>query len=422
MQGFRIANLIMQSAYLIGHALFIVILYRKRQPTPVWRWFFLAAIAMWLWVSGRFMESIVYLFFPANNDAYVFAANFQYIGNTTAVVSYVIWIFHLSGHDRLASSFPLKAFLFSCPVVICTLVFTNQWHHLFYTKLVMGERVGHGPLFAPCLIWSYLILLSGYITSVQHVLRTGRDIVKKLFMFSMFPVVPAIGVLVRSLSGVDRVDYTPIIMAIAMFFLYKIIFGYHYVNIISASVREIIEQSTHPTCFFSPDKAAPTYMNRIARERYADVCSGMRSRIGNGKSVFVEEYDGEHWKIDVTPFPEGGAILAAGSNVSDIVREQQALSRQIAELESLRRTLEESNRNIDAYFESLCNTERLRDKQAMISETYAVIRQTLERVNENLLSAKGRPGEAEDALRENLALTRQCIAAIRQAVARLKEV
>ena len=44
----------------------------------------------------------------------------------------------------------------------------------------------------------------------------------------------------------------------------------------------------------------------------------------------------------------------------------------------------------------------------------------MERVNENLLSAKGRPGEAEDALRENLALTRQCIAAIRQAVARLK--
>ena len=42
----------------------------------------------------------------------------------------------------------------------------------------------------------------------------------------------------------------------------------------------------------------------------------------------------------------------AGSNVSDIGREQQALSRQIEELESLRRTLEESNRNIDAYFES----------------------------------------------------------------------
>jgi len=420
MQGFRIVNLIMQSAYLIGHALFIVMLYRKRQPTPVWRWFFLAAIAMWLWVSGRFMESIVYLFFPANNDAYVFAANYQYIGNTTATVSYVIWIFHLSGYNRMASSLPLKVLLFSCPVVICTLVFTNQWHHLFYSKLVMGERVGHGPLFMPCLIWTYLILLTGYITSIRFVLKTGRDIAKKLFMFSLFPVVPAIGVLVRSLSGVDRVDYTPIVMAVAMFSLYQIIFSYHYVNIISASVREVIEQTAHPICLYSPDKAAMTYLNRAARDR-ADASVDMISRIGSEKRSFVEEYDGKHWKIDVTPFPEGGSILVAGTDVSDIVREQQALDRQIVELESLRQTLEESNRNIDAYFESLCNMEGLRDKQALISETYGAIRQTLQRVNGNLLSAKGRPGKAEDALRENLALTRQCIAAIRQAVARLKE-
>ena len=420
MQGFRIVNLIMQSTYLIGHALFIVMLYRKRQPTPVWRWFFLAAIAMWLWVSGRFMESIVYLFFPTNNDAYVFAANFQYIGNTTAVVSYVIWIFHLSGHDRLASSLPLKVFLFSCPVVICTLVFTNHWHHLFYTKLVMGERVSHGPLFTPCLIWTYLILLTGYIASIRFVLKTGRDIARKLFMFSMFPVVPAIGVLVRSLSGVDRVDYTPIVMAIAMFSLYQIIFGHHYVNIISASVREVIEQTAHPISLFSPDRAVITYLNRAARDR-ADVSVDMISNIGNEKRSFEKEYNGEHWKIDVTPFPEGGDILVAGTDVSDIVWEQQALDRQIVELESLRQTLEESNRNIDAYFESLCNMEGLRDKQALISETYGAIRQTLQRVNGNLLSAKGRPGKAEDALRENLALTRQCIATIRQAVARLKE-
>ena len=421
MQGFRIVNLIMQSAYLAGHALFIVMLYRKPQPTPVWRWFFLASIAMWLWVSGRFMESIVYLFFPTNNDAYVFAANFQYIGNTTATVSYVIWIVHLSGYDRLASSLPLKVFLFSCPVVICTLVFTNQWHHLFYTKLVMGQRVGHGPLFMPCLIWTYLILLSGYITSIRHVLQTGHEVVKKLFMFSLFPIVPAIGVLVRSLSGVDRVDYTPIVMAVAMISLYQIIFGYHYVNIISASVREVIEQTAHPISLYAPDRAAMTYMNRAARDR-ADANDVMISQIGDERRSFEVEHNGEHWEIDVTPFPEGGAILVAGSNVSDIVREQQSLNRQIAELESLRQTLEESNRNIDAYFESLCNTEGLRDKQALISETYAVIRQTLQKVNGNLLSAKGRPGEAEDALRENLELTRQCIAAIRQAVARLREV
>jgi diguanylate cyclase (GGDEF)-like protein/putative nucleotidyltransferase with HDIG domain len=176
-------------------------------------------------------------------------------------------------------------FLFSCPVVICTLVFTNQWHHLFYTKLVMGERVGHGPLFTPCLIWTYLILLSGYITSIRHVLKTDRDIVKKLFMFSQFPVVPAIGVLARSLSGIDRVDYTPIVMAIAMISLYQIIFGYHYVNIISASVREVIEQTAHPISLYSPDKAAMTWLNRAARDR-ADASADMVSHIGSEKRTF----------------------------------------------------------------------------------------------------------------------------------------
>ena len=420
MQGFRVVNLITQSAYLIGHALFIVMLYRKRQPTPIWQWFFATAIAMWFWVSGRLMESVVYLFFPTSNAAYVFAANFQYIGNTTAAVSYVMWIIHLSGHDRLGSSIPLKIFLFSCPVVICALVFTNQWHHLFYTKLVMGERVGHGPLFAPCLIWTYLILLAGYITSIRYVLRTGRDIVKKIFMFSLFPVVPAIGVLVRSLSGVDKVDYTPVVMAVAMISLYQIIFSYHYVNIVSASIREVIEQTAHPISLYSPDRAAMTYMNRAARNR-TDANDVMISQIGDERRSFEVEHNGEHWTIDVTPFPEGGAILVAGTDVSDIVREQRALSRQITDLEALRQTLEESNRNIDAYLDSLCDTEGLRDKQALISETYAAIHQTLQRVNGNLLSAKGRPGEAEDALRENLALTRQCIASIRQAVARLKE-
>ncbi|MBQ1402335.1 MAG: hypothetical protein IIY90_03425, partial [Oscillospiraceae bacterium] len=127
--GFRIANLIIQSTYLVLHLLFILSLYRRRQPTPVWNWFFYLSVSLWIWVSGRFMETIVYLFFPDNNDAYVFAANYQYIGNTIAAVEYVIWVLYLSGHDRVASSRWFRFFLFLCPVITCTLVFTNELHH-----------------------------------------------------------------------------------------------------------------------------------------------------------------------------------------------------------------------------------------------------------------------------------------------------
>ena len=160
MELYRIINFIIQSAYLIAHLVFIIALYRRRQSTPVWFWFFGFCIAAWVWVSGRFLETIVYLFFPTNNAFYQFAANYQYIGNTTAAAAYLLWVMYLSGQDRPASSKWFQALVFACPVVICSLVFTNPWHHLIYTKLDMGQRVAHGALFLPCLLWSYLLLLS----------------------------------------------------------------------------------------------------------------------------------------------------------------------------------------------------------------------------------------------------------------------
>ena len=87
MEGYRIANFVLQLAYLLAHVVFTVKILRVRRDTPVWTWFFLFSVSMWLWVSGRFAESVVYLFLPADNAAYVFAANYQYIGITLAAVA-----------------------------------------------------------------------------------------------------------------------------------------------------------------------------------------------------------------------------------------------------------------------------------------------------------------------------------------------
>ena len=89
MESYRIINFIMQTAYLAGHLLFILALVRRRQPTPVWRWFFWLCVTAWLWVSGRLMESVVYLWFPGDNEFYRFAANYQYLGNTAAATANV---------------------------------------------------------------------------------------------------------------------------------------------------------------------------------------------------------------------------------------------------------------------------------------------------------------------------------------------
>ena len=59
-------------------------------------------------------------------------------------------------------------------------------------------------------------------------------------------------------------------------------------------------------------------------------------------------------------------------------------------------------------------------KQDLIRDTYAMITQTFKMVRENFVEAGQRPEAGEAVLQENLRLTRECITAIRKAVAELK--
>lgn len=421
MEPYRIINFCIQLVYLAGHLVFLGALYRRRGPTPLWRWFFGLCIALWFWVSGRFLESVVYLFFPDNNPFYQFAANYQYLGDTTAAVCYCIWILYLAGYNRIAEAGWLRAILFACPAVICSLVFTNPWHRLFYTKLDMGERVGHGPLFAPCLIWSYLIIFAGYIVSIRMILKQDHDRLKKLVLFSFFPLLPAIGVLVRSVSGVDRLDYTPVIMAISTFSMYQLVFKYHYVNIISASIEEVIEQTFHPIGIYDPAGERLSYANRIAQQEYNEAMERFVKEKPETAGRFERSYCGRQMLFETASLAEGQGVLITATDTSQIAQEQAMLDERIHKLEKLGEELEEARRNIDAYLDSAFSSEGLERKMALVDETWALVRQVLHKVEENLEEAKAHKSGAEERLRDNLNLTQECIAVIRRTVAQLRE-
>ena len=421
MELYRIINFSIQLVYLAGHLIFLGALYRRRGPTPLWRWFFGLCIALWFWVSGRFLESVVYLFFPGNNPFYQFAANYQYLGDTTAAVCYCMWILYLAGHDRLAETGWLRAMLFACPVVICFLVFTNPWHHLFYTKLDMGERVGHGPLFTPCIIWSYLIILAGYAVSIRMILKAGRDRAKQIILFSLFPLLPAIGVLIRSISGVDRLDYTPVVMALSVFSMYQLVFKYHYANIISASIEEVIEQTFHPIGIYDPVGERLSYANRIADQEYNEVMERFALERPEAAGRFERSYSGRQMLFETASLAEDHGILITATDTSQIAQEQAMLDERIRKLEKLGEELEEARRNIDAYLDSAFSSEGLERKMALVDETWALVKQVLRKVEENLEAAKASKPGAEERLRDNLTLTQECIAVIRRTVAQLRE-
>ena len=434
MAWYRVANFIMQAAYLVGHLLFMRMLFQKRQPTPVWRWFFLLCVCTWLWVLGRFLETVVYLFLPGQNAGYLFAANFQYIGDTTAIVVYLIWILYLSGRDGAASSTWLRALLFLSPAATCVLAFTNERHHLFYTRLAMGEPVQHGVLFAPCLVWSYLLLLLGYAVSVRMVLRSGRDRAAQLALFSLFPLVPALGAIIRSVTGVDRLDYTPLMMAVTLFSLYALVFRYHYVNIIPASIREVMEQTAHPIAIVSTETGEVVYCNRAAKKSFFPDDGSETVRPPAEAGRYEETVRGRQYAVEAKTLEEENALLVTATDITDLAGRQRTLTRQITRQEELQAGLEEARRNIEAYLDTLHSTAGLKEKQEQIDLAYREIEAVLRSVRQNLEIAgqaletdpvnpgeEAGPERVETALRENLILTRDCIAMIRRMVTELTE-
>ena len=425
MEGFRIVNLSVQSVYLIAHLYFLFRMGKMRQPSPVWDWFMALGAAIWLWVLGRFMESVVYLFLPGHNAAYQFAANFQYIGNSAAAAIFLIWNLYLTGRGRLADRIAFKTAVFLLPVTICVLVFTNPAHHLFYTKLDMGERVAHGMLFLPSMLSVYLMLLTGLMINVVHTIRYESDKLRRILIFSMVPVLPAVATLIRSLSGVDRFDYTPLIMTVSLYFLYLTVFKFSYITMIPQSIESALSQTDHPIVIVDPKDRTVVYRNQQASDLYRALIDAYLSDTAgenlqaDGARLF--SYQGRQVKAEQKVLEESGQILLTMTDLTDLRERQTLLDHQIDEQHALIRELSEQRRNMDAYLEAMVDADLVKAKYDALNDAREKTATAFERMEANLEKAGQGPAGAEETLRENLSIAEETIALIRLAVATLKE-
>ena len=423
MEAYRIANFTVQALYLLFQLLFMVRLFRHRLPTPVWHWFFVFTAMIWLWVFGRFLESVIYIFFPADNEAYVFAANFQYIGDTLAVAVYLLWNMYIAGYERIADKASFRVLVFTIPVIINILIFTNPSHHLMYTKLIMGQRVEHGYMFYPCFVAMYLELIVGYIVSIRTILRgNSGEKLKKILIFSMYPLLPALAVVIRSLSGVDRFDYTPVVLAVSFYLMYLILFRYSYVNIASVSVENILNQTLHPIIIYDPLKKEVLYENQIAQRDYRKYRDMITPLLNAGETSIEFSNGGKHIRVDVSKIDESENLLVTITDMTVLVEQKNLLQQKLNDQFRLTRSLEEKKRNIDAYLDALDSSESLKEKQILLDATRKEIESALHRIKSNLQLAEASPGNSKKPLEDNLRIAEAAIHIIRSTVSKLRDI
>ncbi len=418
MEWYRIANLVMQAAYLPAHFILIVRLIRKRQPTPIWRWFIVVVVGLWIMISGRFLETLAYLFFPANSF-YVFAVYYQLVGTSFATSAYLIWNLYLAGHDRLSENRIFKAFMLALAGSVSLIICTNGFHHLFYEKLVMGEQVIHGKMFLPCLLMVYGTLFIGWVVSVVHILRHEKEKIRRLAVFSLYPILPASAALIRSITVVDELDYMPIIMTVSIICLYLMVFRYRYVDIVSQSIENALEQTRSALFVYDPETKEIVYQNKACGS-YSEAIRIITNRPFD-HTENTEQIGGKTLRISKAALPGSTHWLVTIDDISEIANERQTIENGIAEQNRIVAELEDKKRNIDAYLSTLYEIPHLKEKQNRIIAAQEEINEAFQTIENDLNEAARGGADAERALHDGIRTAQSTIASVRSTVAALRE-
>ena len=416
--AFHVMDLVMQAIYLPAHLWFIARLIKWRTPSPVSRWFVVLVFGLWGIVFGSFTETVLLLFWK-NNAVYAFGVYYQLISTMLATMAFLIWNLYVAGNVRVVENKAFRTFVYGITLAVVIIICTDPLHHQFYEKLILEETVIHGKAFAPCVLIVYGMLFAGWIISLVHIIKFGEDKLKRALIFSMYPLLPGITNLIRSLSGFTLIDLNPLVMTVCILCLYFMVFKNKYVSILPASMEQALEQTGNVLFTYDPEKGTIGYSNRAARERYSQAISEIVADISKGVKQFAGKYDGKYLKGTVSAV--GEELLVTATDVTEIKKQQEALLSQIRESTELLKELEEKKRNIDAYLDFLYEIPNLKEKWERFSTAQEQSKEAFAKMEENLRRSLEQGADPQDLLGENLLISEKMIRSIREAVALLKE-
>ena len=299
------------------------------------------------------------------------------------------------------------------------IIFTDPLHHQFYEQLILEEPVIHGKVFAPCVLIVYGMLLAGWMISLVHIIKFGEDKLKRALIFSMYPLLPGITNLVRSLTGFTLIDLNPLVMTVCILCLYTMVFKNKYVSILPASMEQALEQTGNILFTYDPDKGTINYSNRAAKEQYSKAISEIIFVLNGDAKQFAGKYDGKYLKGTVSTV--GQELLVTATDITEIKKKQEALLSQIRESTELLKELEGKKRDIDAYLDFLYEIPNLKEKWERFALAQEQSREAFIRMEENLRRSLEQGANPKDLMGENLLISEKTIRSIREAVALLRE-
>ena len=134
--------------------------------------------------------------------------------------------------------------LFIIPILSLILLWTNDYHHLFYIKYSLNlNETKYGPYMVVHSVYSYLLLLIALIRLIKYSVKNAGFFSKQSILITFGTLIPLV-VNILSYIGIinSNVYVTPITFTIAVFFFVIAIFKFKFLSIAPNALQRVVDR------------------------------------------------------------------------------------------------------------------------------------------------------------------------------------
>ena len=269
---FSLYALIMGFVTLLGIFLLIYPMF-FRAKSRLNTYFMLLIGSAVIWALGYTLDIAVTDF-----EAMVFLNYLQYIGIVTLPVFFFFFILYLTKEYAFLER-KLLLLLFFPPLIHYTLMFTNDFHHLYYISTIFNPgapfpriEYNYGPFFYSNTVYSYILIFCAVFLIVQKY-RSISDqeklLQKQLIIFLIGAAFPFIGNLIRvsGIGDLSFIDLTPISFIFAFVLFTYALFEVGFLDILPIA-RQYVFEDIHDILIVLNTKLQIVDINKAARELF----------------------------------------------------------------------------------------------------------------------------------------------------------
>ena len=133
--------------------------------------------------------------------------------------------------------------LFVVPLISIAMVWTNPWHHLFYTNFsILASEVRFGPYMYVNAVYSYGCMMAGAILMIRSTRTNSSSYRGQAILFALGTMVPVILNSLITLKAVDMsIAATPISFVVTIALHGIAIYKYKFLNVMPIALESIVD-------------------------------------------------------------------------------------------------------------------------------------------------------------------------------------